>query len=196
VGRPVGGDDQSWVKSLLDWDSCDFGVLEKVFHSRGQVPEFSNEEDRSFVNGFAQRAARSASVRLVLAEIGGVAVKRCDRGEWESACRDMRARLNDYKRIRGQLRCQRTCDPVSDWRTHSNWGKSRFSDGYKEDDTHQNQDVCDKGCAFPEYYERVGDLLGPDSSDEINRQVRFIHRQTLRGIGTMEMNKLIDTFCN
>ncbi len=64
VGRPVGGDDQSWVKSLLDWDSCDFGVLEKVFHSRGQVPEFSNEEDRSFVNGFAQRAARSASVRL------------------------------------------------------------------------------------------------------------------------------------
>ena len=103
----------------------------------------------------------------------------------------MRERIADYKAVRDRLWCSRTCEPLETY----NWGRGEST----RDDSKSYPEDCDtQGCQYDVYREVIQayekSKYGSSHWYRTN-QIQFIHRQTLRGIGTMEMNKLINTFC-
>jgi hypothetical protein len=101
----------------------------------------------------------------------------------------MKRGLADYKAVRSKLYCTRTCDPIG----RGNWGRSAVT---QDGDLSGDLWACDADCE--DDWDTIGPFLkakyGEDNWKDV-RKIEFIHRQTLRGIGTMEMNKLIGTFC-
>jgi hypothetical protein len=190
---PPVADDKSWAKSLLDWDSCSFGYLEDLYQEGGLSGERGIASPVSLLP-LAKKLASSSTARKYLAEYGGRAFKSCDRAEWTNACRQMRARLADYKAIRSDLSCSFDCEPLD----QPKWGleQQTYAEG--------GPGECENSGCKSDYYDwridayllkKYGEL---EWAEEYLRrsQIKTIHRQTLRGIGTMEMNKLINTFCD
>lgn len=193
--QPTG--ERGWAEALLNWDTCDFGPFGKIFQEMTDSGRYyvDSPADRRIVVPFAKRVATSSTARSVLAEIGGRAIKSCDRQEWESTCSHAKARLKDYKQVRKKIYCTLTCEATED----PNWGYSNWP-AHQADYGLADMKDCDEGCAYDNFgkpiYEYLKAKYGPDKiPDGASGQIEFIHRQTLRGIGTMEMNKLISTFC-
>jgi hypothetical protein len=107
--------------------------------------------------------------------------------------------LKDYKQVRKKIYCTLSCEATED----PNWGYSAWPPHLSEDDDFGAIAMkdCDQGCDYESFRKPISEYLkakyGPNNVPYgANYQIQFIHRQTLRGIGTMEMNKLINTFCD
>ena len=221
-------EDQSWSTSLVDWDGCSFGPLERIFNGLLLDGNFYVDaaSERELVIPIAKKLAESSLARRAMAQVAGVAFRQCDPNGWKQVCETAQARLEDYTAIRDQslrgefyLPCKRTCDPLQ----QESWGHSTYgfmqvmgfeydSDaGWDALDALSDPADCYQSCDWDSYTTPMSDYLsdkyptglgssGRPASQTTDlylavRHLQFIHRQSLRGVAPMEMNKLVDTFC-
>jgi hypothetical protein len=217
VGQDTAAPEAEWFNSLLDWSTCSFGPVERIQQdllARGQF-HVDDSATRALIIPVAKRIFESTKARHYAAKMGGAAYKSCDPAEHARICSTARTRLGDYRKYYDLERqgkyssypsCSRTCEPMD----NKYWGYSSYGGlvdalGIYEDDAfdlNQGSDCYNESCGYEQgYYDKYRTFL----KDEVKLDSRnlglaeahlsFIHRQILRGVGTAEMNKLIETFC-